>query len=162
MEASLATAGVRTDFADFYRAELPQVYRGVYLLTGDRQAALDLTQEAFARAYARWRRLSREEWAGGWVMTTALNLAKHRVRETASPRLPEGAPAAAPAPERVDLVRALRTLPFRQRQALVLHYVGDLHPRAIAQAMNVSEGTVKAHLAQGRAALRRKLEVFDG
>lgn len=147
------------DFADFYGAEFPQVYRAAYAVTADRQAAFDLTQEAFARAFARWRRLSREEWAGGWVMTTALNLAKRRRPETASGSPGERAHAGGPGPDRVDLVRALRLLPFRQRQALVLHYVGDLHPRAVARVMDVSEGTVKAHLAQGRAALRRKLEV---
>ena len=147
----------KADFAEFYAGEFPQVYRAAYLVTYDRQAAFDLAQEAFARAFARWRRLSREEWAGGWVMTTALNLAKRRV-----PEAPSAAPAATasgPAGDRVDLVRALRLLPFRQRQALVLHYVGDLPPHAVASVMGVSEGTVKAHLAQGRAALRKKLEV---
>lgn len=156
MTASRVTA----DFADFYRGEFPQVYRAAYAVTGDPQAAFDLTQEAFARAFARWRRLSREEWAGGWVMTTALNLAKHRRAEVPGAGT-DRLHTAAPGGERVDLVRALRLLPYRQRQALVLHYVGDLHPRAVARVMDVSEGTVKAHLAQGRAALRKKLEVTE-
>lgn len=159
---SSTASRVRADFAEFYRAEFPQVYRAAYLVTADRQAAFDLTQEAFERAYSRWRRLSREEWAGGWVMTTALNLAKRRRPETASAAAGEPTSSGEPGTDRVDLVRALRLLPFRQRQALVLHYVGDLHPRAVARVMDVSEGTVKAHLAQGRAALRRKLEVSDG
>lgn len=159
---SLTAGRARADFAEFYRAEFPQVYRALHLVTSDRQASFDLAQEAFARAYARWRRLAREDWAGGWVMTTALNLAKRRVPETAAPGAAERAHAAAPGVDRLDLVRALRLLPFRQRQALVLHYVGDLHPRAVARVMDVSEGTVKAHLAQGRAALRKKLEVSDG
>lgn len=155
----MTVSGARADFADFYRAEFPQVYRAAYAVTGDQQAAFDLAQEAFARAFARWRRLSREEWAGGWVMTTALNLAKGRRLEASESRAAARLAVAAPGADRVDLVRALRLLPFRQRQALVLHYVGDLHPRAVARVMDVSEGTVKAHLAQGRAALRKKLEV---
>lgn len=150
----------RADFAEFYAGEFPQVYRAAFLVTYDRQAAFDVAQEAFARAFARWRRLSREQWAGGWVMTTALNLAKHRAPET--PTVTSGGVATGPRGDRVDLVRALRLLPYRQRQALVLHYVGDLPPHAVASVMGVSEGTVKAHLAQGRAALRKKLEVSDG
>lgn len=157
----MAATGARADFAEFYRAEFPQVYRAAFLLTSDRQAALDLAQEAFARAFARWRRLSREEWAGGWVMTTALNLAKHRGPEAPSTNA-AGVSRPGPRSDRVDLVRALRFLPFRQRQALILHYVGDLPPHAVASVMGISEGTVKAHLAQGRAALRKKLEVSDG
>lgn len=150
----------RADFADFYGAELPRVYRAAYLFTGDREAAFDVAQEAFARAYARWRRISRHDWAGGWVMTTALNLARRWFRGPRTEPLPQEAAApAGPDGDRVDLVRALGRLPFRQRQALVLHYVGDLDTAAVAAVMEVSEGTVKAHLAQGRAALRRKLEV---
>lgn len=160
MEASLTADRAKADFAEFYSGEFPQVYRAAYLVTSDRQAAFDLAQEAFARAFARWRRLSREEWAGGWVMTTALNLAKRRAREV--PSAGSGAVAPGPRGDRVDLVRALGALPFRQRQALVLHYVGDLPPHAVATVMGVSEGTVKAHLAQGRAALRKKLGVSDG
>lgn len=158
----MAATGARRDFSEFYRAEFPQVYRAVYVFTSDRQAAFDLAQEAFARAFARWRRLSREEWAGGWVMTTALNLARRRRPETPAAGAGDRVQAAEPGHERVDLVRALGGLPFRQRQALVLHYVGDLPPHAVASVMNVSEGTVKAHLAQGRAALRKRLEVSDG
>ena len=150
----------RADFGDFYRLEFPQAFRAAYLVTNDTQTALDVTQEAFERAYARWRRLSREQWAGGWVMTTVLNLAKRRFRGPGVGPLPD-LPGTTPGPEatRVDLVRALRLLPARQRQALVLHYVGDLDTAAVAHVMRVSEGTVKAHLAQGRAALRRKMEV---
>ncbi len=162
MEVSLGAPAARADFGDFYRGEFPQVYRAAYAVTGDGEVAFDLAQEAFARAYARWRRLSREEWAGGWVMTTALNLAKRRFRRQ-EPALPEPDPrvAASPRLDRIDLVRALRALPSRQRQALVLHYVGDLDTVAVAHVMGITEGTVKAHLAQGRAALRKKLEVGD-
>lgn len=148
------------DFAGFYRGELPRVFRAAYLLTGDRQLAMDVAQEAFERAFARWRRLSGEAWSGGWVMTTALNLARRRLRGRREVVGPDpDTTASGPDESRVDLVRALAALPFRQRQALVLHYVGDLDTAAVAEVMRVSEGTVKAHLAQGRAALRRKLEV---
>jgi RNA polymerase sigma factor (sigma-70 family) len=51
------------------------------------------------------------------------------------------------------VVRALRSLPPRQREALVLRYYGDLPEAQVASAMGVSEGAVKRHLAGATAAL---------
>ncbi len=123
---------------------------------------MDATQEAFKRAYVRWRRLSRQEWAGGWVMTTALNVWR-KERATIEPRSHEAMvrPASQPNATRVDVVEALRRLPPRQQLATVLYYVGDLPIPAVADVMAISEGAVKAHLNQARAALRRILEVSD-
>ncbi|MBA3292055.1 MAG: hypothetical protein H0U17_11275 [Actinobacteria bacterium] len=64
------------NFDGFCKSEYASVYRAAFAFTGDKDAALDATQEAFSRAFARWARLSREPWAGGWVMTTALNLCR--------------------------------------------------------------------------------------
>ncbi|MEA2499505.1 MAG: hypothetical protein QOH26_1910 [Actinomycetota bacterium] len=153
-------------FEDFYRTEFPQVFRTVSLTLGDDEAAKDVTQEAFKRAYARWRRLSKESWAGGWVTTTALNLSRrHRSkpRPTQMPAELDGEVGRQTDPSsRVDVSRALRELPFKQRQVVVLFYIRDLPVPAIAAAMSISEGTVKAHLDQGRKALRSLLEVRHG
>ena len=152
------------DFETFYRTEYPRVFRAVYLATSDRETAFDATQEAFKRAYARWWRLARHDWAGGWVMTTALNASKRAWRTSAREVPDEGSPARthpAPTARRVDLAAALRQLPTRQRTAVVLHYLGDQPLHAVADVMGVSEGTVKAHLAQARKKLRDALEVVD-
>ena len=143
-------------FEDFYRLEFPRVYRAAWLFARDSEDALDATQEAFGRAYSRWKRLQKEPWAAGWVITTSINLLKRRRRRP----LPEAAAANVPAPtdDIVDLQRALRTLPERQREAVVLFYVGDLSVHEVATVMSISEGTVKAHLSQGREALRARLE----
>lgn len=156
----LERSSLRT-FEEFYRAEFPSIYRSCYVATGDREVALDATQEAFKRAFVRWRRLSNETWAGGWVMTTALNACRRRRREAMTQSdLGEGRKSVGdPGPERADVVAALARLPFRQRQAIVLYYIGDLPLEVVAHLMGVSEGTVKAHLAQARAALRTSLEV---
>lgn len=61
----------------------------------------------------------------------------------------------------LDLLGRIRELPFRQRQAIVLFYLEDIPLPVVADLMNVSEGTVKAHLAQARVSLRRQLEVKD-
>ena len=143
-----------------YRSEFPSVYRAAFLITGDRELARDATQEAFKRAYARWRRLPREPWVGGWIMTTALNLAKKRARDVPTGSLSEDQWGAdTPSSDRVDVAEALRRLPPRQRQITVMHYIGDLPVEAIAELLDVREGTVKAHLAQARSALRDILEV---
>jgi RNA polymerase sigma-70 factor (ECF subfamily) len=149
---------VLAEFEDLYRSEFAPVFRAVFLVTGDRELAGDITQEAFKRAYASWRRISGRAWVGGWVMTTALNLAKKRSREIPGDPEPAGAISGDFA-ARVDVVAALRRLPPRQRHVVVMYYIGDLPLPAIADLLEMREGTVKAHLAQGRAALREMLEV---
>lgn len=150
-----------------YRTEFPQVYKACFIATGSREAALDATQEAFKRAYARWRRLSRESWVGGWIMTTALNVCKRNARVWKR-EVPAGMVQAQSSKgrgsldERLDLVAALQSLPFRQRQAAILFYLGDLPVSAIAEMMQLGEGTVKAHLSHARESIRRTLGASYG
>jgi RNA polymerase sigma factor (sigma-70 family) len=157
------------DFEDFYALEYPRVMRAVVMAVGSTELASDATQEAFKRAFVRWNWLRDRSWRGGWVMTTALNLCRrHLRREAMGRRLTSTAVAASdavvsdgPVEERIDLVRELRQLPFRQRQALVLFYLGDLPLPTVADLMKISEGAVKSHLARARAALKDVLEVAD-
>ena len=151
----------RLRFEDFYAAEFDRVLDSAFAFSGDRDAATDATQEAFARAFARWRRLSRQEWVGGWVTTTALNVLRRRYRDAARSRVPVEEKASHDAHGRVDLLRALRALPVRQREAAVLFYVADLPLHAVAEAMGVSDGAVKSHLARAREGLRVSLEERD-
>jgi len=155
--------GDAPDFDSFYSMHYERTYRAACLVAGDTTLALDATQEAFARALERWTRLRLLPWAAGWVMTTSLNLCKRRIRDVPRPdvelRIEPG--ASADASDRIDLLDAVKVLPFRQRQAIALHYLGDLPVPAVAHLMGVSEGTVKAHLAQARKALRTALEVID-
>jgi len=67
-------------FRRLYEAEGPSVFQAVYLLCRDRAVAEDATQEAFARALERWGRLGDQAWVGGWVMSTALNVARRSLR----------------------------------------------------------------------------------
>lgn len=162
LSQALSKAGVdRLTFEQFYAAEFDRVFDSAYSYSGDQQAALDASQEAFARAFARWRRLSRHDWAGAWVTTTALNVLRRTFRSAARERpTPLGNVAADPA-QRVDLLAALRSLPPRQRQAATLFYVADLPVFVVAEAMGLSEGTVKSHLSRAREHMRRRLEEID-
>ena len=132
------------------------MYRAAYALCGDREQAMDATQEAFARALSRWRRLRGERWAAGWVMTTALNVARRSLRRR-SP-LPEPEVDHADLDAVLDLRAQIRALPRRQQVAVVLYYLAGLPVAEVAGAMGCREGTVRAHLARARASLARQLE----
>jgi RNA polymerase sigma factor (sigma-70 family) len=67
--------------------------------------------------------------------------------------------SALPSLERAAVVRALRSLPARQREALALKYYGNLPEAQVASAMGVSQGAVKRHVASAIAALRAVVEV---
>lgn len=147
------------DFAAFYDSGFASVRSAVALYSGDREIAWDATQEAFSRALVRWRRLRSEPWATGWVMTTAMNLARRELRRRGGRARGMIEPGATPGPEpdavrRMDLSRALKALPARRRQAVVLYYVGDLSVHAIAELMGLSESAVRAHLSNARRDLK--------
>jgi RNA polymerase sigma-70 factor (ECF subfamily) len=142
-------------FPDLYQREFAAVFRAVYALTSDRALAEDAAQEAFARALARWRRLAGEPWAAGWIMATALNVARRSLRRRPLPPLQ---PGSGTDPEEVlDIRAAIRALPRRQQAAVVLYYLADLTVADVANVMGCREGTVRAHLAKARAALARSL-----
>ena len=143
-------------FAEFYEREFAAVFRPVFALCRDRSVAEDATQEAFARALERWRRLGDRPWAAGWVTTTAMNAARRSLRRRPQPPQPgtdledmEGS---------WDLWRAVRELPVRQQEAVVLHYALDLSVADVAELMKCRQGTVKAHLFRARTGLRDILE----
>ncbi len=153
--------GELLDFGDLYEREFTRVYRASWLLARDDDVALEATQEAFAKAWARWRRLGRHQWVVGWIMRTALNEVRDRSRMASADVKLKDQVVTDPSASLMDLRRALRTLPPRRREALVLFYLGDLPVSGVADAMNTSEGTVKAQLAQGREQLRKLLEADD-
>lgn len=143
-------------FEGFYEIEFPKVYRAAFLLSGDRGLAEDATQEAFARALERWRRLRDTSWAGGWVMTTALNVVRRGLRRRREPVRTEVDHYEIPDSD-LDLWRAVRALPRRQLESVVLHYLTDLSVAECAALMGCDEGTVKTHLHRARAELSRLL-----
>jgi RNA polymerase sigma-70 factor (ECF subfamily) len=148
---------VKTDsvFERFYTNEAKAVFTAVYLMTRDRQLAEDATQEAFVRALERWARLERQPWAAGWVMSTALNVARRSLRRR------RGSPVTREArnpDEAVHLWIAVGRLPRRQQEAVVLYYRMGVPVQEIAQILGCKEGTVRTHLARARGSLRLILE----
>lgn len=152
------------DFDSFCKQEYTAVFRAAFALSSNREVAEDATQEAFGRAYARWSRLGKEPWVVGWVMTTALNLCRSTVRKCGRQRrlgettIPT---SSAPNANRIDVIAALRRLPRRQQQAVILYYIGDLPIKVVAELMDMSDGTVKSYLFRARKSLRDLLVEHD-
>jgi RNA polymerase sigma-70 factor (ECF subfamily) len=147
------------EFDDFYTSSRSRVTAQVYAMIGDRDEAQECVQEAYARAWSHRRKLDRAEHPEAWVRTVAYRLAVSRWRRTMRGRrapdraLSLAATAAPPSANHVAVVEALKQLPEAQRRALVLHHIADLPVHAVAREVGAPEGTVKARLSRGRAAL---------
>lgn len=162
----MGAANAVADFDEFYAAAAPGVVRQVYALTGDLEEARDVAQEAFARAWNRWARLSSYDAPEAWVRTVAHRLAvsawrRGVTRAAAYRRHGPAADVAAPDADAVVLARGLRALPDNHRRVLVLHYLADLSVEQIAAEMGVPSGSVKAWLSRGRAALAAAIGSLD-
>jgi RNA polymerase sigma-70 factor (sigma-E family) len=152
-----------------YQGHAVGLIRLAVVMLGDRPAAEDVVQEAFAGLYRRWNHLSDKDRALGYVRTSVLNGCRSRLRATARD---ERLAAAGPSPlaaasaeqavlvgeEHAAVLAALRRLPDRQREALVLRYYLDLSEAETAASMGVGRGTVKSTTSRALAALGRLLE----
>lgn len=148
--------GVERGFVDQF-VDLHRVaYRSAFVVVGMRADAEDMAQEALARALVRWYKV--EAYAPAWVARVSTNLALDRVRANGRQRHHSVQMTADPLWEqRRDLVEALRKLPRRQREAVVLRYLVDLPEGDVALAMGCSLGTVKSSTSRGLDALRAQL-----
>jgi RNA polymerase sigma-70 factor (sigma-E family) len=149
-----ATGRFEEDFADLYRL----AYRVAYRLLGGRQDAEDAAQEALARAHLHWSRV--HDHPDGWVVRVSANIAIDDLRRRRRPPNSEREPLALVdvyLAERIDLARALRRLPRRQREVVVLRYLADWPEAVVADALGCSPGSVKVHASRGLAALREHL-----
>lgn len=150
------------EFDDFYTTSFARLTGQVYAMIGDRDEAQDCVQEAFVRAWSHRRGLDRARSPEGWVRTTAYRLAVSRWRRVVRGRRdPDRAlqhrTDLEVGPDHVALVQALARLPEPQRRVVVLHHVCDLPVAAVAEEVGAPEGTVKARLSRGRAALQALL-----
>lgn len=151
------------DFETFFVQCYGSVVRSVALAVGDRGRAEDLVQEAFARAFRRWRVVSTMERPVTWVYVVALNAERNRWRrEERKPRHGPGEEftddVAGSVTTAVVVRDALGRLAPRQRCAVTLRYLADLRIGEIAEVMGCAEGTVKATLHQALRNLRVDLE----
>jgi RNA polymerase sigma factor (sigma-70 family) len=154
------------EFAEFYREARDKCLRTVLVSVGNHDMAQELVDEAFARACASWRKVSRHPAPAAWVIRTALNenISRWRRgrRELAVPDL--GAFADLPSAHgtgnsAVDprIMAALLRLPARQRQVIALRVFLDLDTDRAAEVLGIAPSTIKTHLARAITALRTDL-----
>jgi RNA polymerase sigma factor (sigma-70 family) len=167
---SAQQASFEASFAEFYANTRDDCLRAVFASIGDRQAAEDCVAEAFARAWASWRKVSAHPVPRAWVIRTALNLSvsswRRRRRELPVGDIAESQSLQAdhPAGNGTDspIMAVLAGLPLRQRQVVALRVFLDLDTAATAQALGIAAGTVTAHLARATSALREQLTRAGG
>jgi RNA polymerase sigma-70 factor (sigma-E family) len=145
------------EFDVFYDRVRSRLLGLAMLLTGDRELAQDLAQEALLRTWRTWSRVRRYEDPEGWTRRVLHNLAVSELRRR-RPRLAvEERAGGEPSPDAMALSAALAALPPRVRRVLVLYYYADMPVGAIARELRVPEGTVKSWLSRGRAAMNTLL-----
>jgi len=156
-----------TIVTEIYEGHYKQLVRLALLLVHDMQTAEEVVQDAFEAMHLAWRRLRDSEKALSYLRQTVVNrsrsVLRHRkVVDMHSPKPAPDEPSAEHAVlallERSAVVSALRLLPVRQREAIVLRYYADLSEADIAQAMGISKGAVKSHTARAMATLKSNLE----
>ncbi|HEX9375612.1 MAG TPA: sigma-70 family RNA polymerase sigma factor [Actinomycetota bacterium] len=156
---------------ELYEAHALSAARLAYVLTGTRETAEDLVQEAFIRTFDRLELLREQRAFPGYLRVTIVNLARAHFRRLRIERLslrrqatldrtPGGEPPRID--ERDRLWRALQGLPYRQRAALVLRYYEDLSERDTAELLGITLPALKGLVARGTKALRADLEGTKG
>ena len=133
------------------------------LLVDDAGAAEEVVQEAYVKLAGALPRLRSDDAAVFYLRRTVMNLSKSRLRRrrTADRHVPAPvghAGAADIGADRAAVLTAMRTLPVRQQQCLVLRYYGGLTDTEVAASVGISLGSAKTHLRRGLAALAPRLE----
>ena len=158
---------MRQQVTALYQAHALGLVRLAVLMVGDQQAAEDVVQDAFLGLYRRWSALRDPDRALSYARSSVLNGCRMvlRSRSTrdklalAAPDDIESAEATALLGEaNREVLAALRRLPARQREAVLLRYYLDMTEDQAARAMRVSRGTVKSATSRGLAALGRLLK----
>ena len=155
----------RAAFAKFYADNRDDCLRAMTAAVGDPQLAEDLVADAFAKAWAFWRKVARHPTPRAWLIRTMLNTRvswwRRRHREVALGDHDQIAPSQRQAGLDQTLLGILQQLPRRQREVVALRIVLDLDTQATAKALGIAEGSVKAHLSRAISTLRKHIVHAD-
>jgi RNA polymerase sigma-70 factor (sigma-E family) len=151
---------------DLYRAQRLPLLRLAVLLTDDPGTAEDVVQDAFVALQRRWHAVDPAA-AAGYLRTSVVNgvrtlyrrsgVARRHLRSVSLEDVPSADLAVLLSEEQREVIEALRTLPRRQREVLVLRYWSELSEAEIAAALGIARGTVKSSAARGLASLQKQL-----
>lgn len=152
---------------ELYRAHYGKLVRLSAMLLGDTGSAEEIVQDAFVAMHGSWHRLREPDKAVAYLRRAVLNRSKSQLRHRAVVGRHQPAPPpdvasaeayAMASAQRAEVLDALRALPRRQRETLLLRYFCDLSEAQIADTLGISQGAVKSHAFRGLAALRTLLE----
>jgi RNA polymerase sigma-70 factor (sigma-E family) len=171
VDAALGAASAEWDaeraVTVLYTTNYRALVRLAVLLVRDIPTAEEVVQDSFVAMHSAWRRLRDTEKALSYLRQSVVNRSRSVLRHRMvvdrhapkpAPDMPSAEQGAITELERSAVVSALRGLPVRQREALVLRYYADLSEAQIASAMGISRGAVKSHTARGMSSLRAVLE----
>ena len=153
-------------FIVLYHAHYARLVRTAALLVGDVATAEDVVQDCFIAMHRAWWRLRDTNSTLSYLRRSVINRSRSVLRHRAvadrhppmlAPELPSAEESALAMVQRSSVLAALRTLPSRQREAVVLRYYADLSEAQTATAMGISTGAVKAHTARAKDSLRAML-----
>ena len=157
----------REAVTELYTSHYGSLVRLAALLVRDEPTAEEVVQECFIAMHDGWHRLRDKDKALSYLKQAVVNRCRSVLRHRSmaqrnapkpTPDMPSAEQDAMSLLERSAVIAALKALPGRQRQALVLRYYADLSEAQIAKTMGISHGAVKSHTARGVAALRTVLE----
>jgi RNA polymerase sigma-70 factor (sigma-E family) len=166
--ADLSEVGSGRSFAALYERHAPAALRLAYLLTGERELAEDLMQDAFVKVLGRYQDLRQPDAFEAYLRRTIVNLSYSTFRrrrleraQTTRERLQLASTRPTHEPDigvQDELWRRLQRVAPRQRGALVLRYYLDLSERETAELLGCSVSSVKSLISRGLTALREQLE----
>ena len=170
-DAAAANGVCSTDadnaITQLYGAHYRSLVRLATLLVHDVSTAEEVVQDSFVALHAGLHRLRDSEKTLSYLRAAVVNrsrsVLRHRVvvdrnAPKAAPDMPSAEHGAMALIERSSVVAALRLLPDRQREVVVLRFYGDLSEAQIAAAMGITRGAVKSHTSRAMSALRSVLE----
>lgn len=154
---------VGLDFEEFYVTQYTDVAGLAYSLSNNASVAEELTQRGFSAAYRKWDEVSVMDRPDAWVKRVVANMAASRIRRLIAET--KAIFRLGASPDHVELTRedsmmvwsAIRKLPPRQGEAIVLTYYVGLQHAESAQMMGCSVETVRTHLKRAKTRLAELL-----
>jgi len=146
----------------FFDASWIRLQGQAYVLTGSRETAQDLTQEALLRAWRHWDTVSKLENPEAWARKVLHNLCVESWRKSQRRRPKADVPTHDEIPDsHVEIAQAMKSLPSNQARALLMHDGLGMTVTEVATELEVPEGTVKSWLSRSRKVVAERLGQLD-
>ncbi len=160
-------AGYEAEFISFVRTAKDPLFRMAYLLSGDAHRAEDLVQQTFERTWRSWRSARQADpmaWARRILANLRIDMWRRTRRELltgTSPEIADQAPGERSVDARDAIVRALLTLPIKQRRVVVLRHLLEMSEDEVAAELGIPVGTVKSSASRALARLRDAMSTTE-